>query len=323
MSWGRHDLGIAGHPARLAQEAFALTFRGSRRDLEEVTARRLQAALVFLVLAARCVHIGQAGIDLVAGSGAYSRPGLAVGLAVACGAESVLFAALAIRAGRLTFGVLLGDAAFGVVGLLVMSAATTTMTAGRTGSLNWMLPYTVTTAVALGLLLAGDAGPGAGDALRPDKVSWWLWRRLLPRAAVVGALAVAYIVAMNLPRRLPQDRLHVLWFNDTNYATFFLAAVVVALLLRRWLTVIRHRNAETVRQAEQLSHEARWRAITVDVFGPVLELLDDLAVIGEQVPAPLQAEAERLIGLIEAVNPLPGSTAISGLEGTSAGHGVG
>lgn len=321
MSWGRHDLGIAGHPARLAREAFALTFRGSRRDLDEVTARRMQAALVFLVLAARSVHIGQAGIDLVAGSGAYSRPGLAVGLAVACGAESALFAALAIRAGRLTFGVLLGDAAFGVVGLLVMSAATTTMTAGRTGSLNWMLPYTVTTAVALGLLLAGDAGPGAGGPLRPAKV-WWLWRRLLLRAAVVGALAAAYLVAMNLPRRLPQDRLHVLWFNDTNYATFFLAAVVVALLLRRWLMVIRHRNAETVRQAERLSHEARWRAITVDVFGPVLELLDDLALIGEQVPASLQAEAGRLIGLIEAVNPLPGST-ISGLDGTSAGQGVG
>jgi len=46
-----------------------------------------------------------------------------------------------LRAQRLTGWALLGDAAFGVVGLAVMSAATT-MTPGRAGSLNWMLPYT-------------------------------------------------------------------------------------------------------------------------------------------------------------------------------------
>lgn len=52
--------------------------------------------------------------------------------------------------------------------------------------------------------------------------------------------------------------------------------------------------------------------MTVDVFGPVLELLDNLAVIGEQVPASLRAEAGRLIRLIEAVNPLTGSAARGG-----------
>jgi hypothetical protein len=313
--------GAASHPVCLGREAFALTFRGSRRDLEEVTAWRMQAALVFLVLATRCVHLAQAGIDLAAGSGAYSRPDVAVGLAVACGAESALFAVLAIRAGRLTFGVLLGDAAFGVAGLAAMSAATTTMTADRAGSLNWMLPYTVTTVVALGVLLFGDAEPVAGRAARAGRISWWLWRRMLARTAVAGGLATAYIAAMNLPRRLPPRWLHVLWFNDANYAAFFLAASVVGLLLRRWLMVIRRRNAETVHQAARLSHEARWRAMTVDVFGPVLELLDDLAVIGEQVPVPLQVEAGRLIGLIEAVNPLAGRPMPSCPDAEAAGPG--
>ena len=61
-------------PAGLAREAFALTFRGSRRDLEEVSARRTQATLLFLVLAARAFILAQAGIDLAVGNGVYPAP---------------------------------------------------------------------------------------------------------------------------------------------------------------------------------------------------------------------------------------------------------
>jgi hypothetical protein len=301
------DPGIAWHPARLARDAFALTFRGSRRDLEEVTARRVLAALVFLLLVARCVHLAQAGIDLAAGHAAYTRPGLAEWLAVACVAESVLFAVVAVRAQRLTLGALLGDALFGVAGLVVMSAATSAAP-GRAGSLNWMLPYTVTTAVGLGLLAAGDAAPESGGPALSSRSGRWLLSALLARAAITGALAAAYMVSVSLPRRLPGDGPAQLWANAANYAVFFLAAVVLAVLLRRWLAVISRRNAEAVSQAARLSQEAYWRAVTVDVFGPVFDLLDSLAVIGEQVPASLQQEADRLINLIEAVNPLTGST---------------
>ena len=318
------DAGIAWHPARLARDAFALTFRGSRRDLEEVTVGRVRAALVFLLLAARCFHLAQAGIDLAAGHGAYTRLGLAGGLAAACVAESVLFAAVIVRARRLTLGALLGDAVFGIAGLAVMSAATIAAP-GRAGSLNWMLPYTVTTAVGLGLLFAGDAQrePATGGQVRPGNGVRRLWPLVLARAMIVGALAAAYIVSVNLPRRLPGDRPAQLWSNDANYAAFFLAAVVLAVLLRRWLAVISRRNAEAVRQAAQLSHEAHWRAMTVDVFGPVLELLDSLTVIGEQVPASLRAEAGRLISLIEAVNPLTGGPAARGLGADSIEGGSG
>ena len=159
------NAGMAWQPVGLARDAFALTFRGSRRDLEGATAGRVQAALLFLLLGARCFHLAQAGIDLAAGYGAYTRPGLAEGLAAACVAESVLFAAVTLRAGHLTLGALLGDGVFGIAGLLVMSAATSAAP-GRAGSLNWMLPYTVTTAVGLGLLFAGDVlpEPAAGGA---------------------------------------------------------------------------------------------------------------------------------------------------------------
>jgi len=57
-------------PARLARETFALTFRGSRQDLAEVSARRTQVTLLFLALASRCVILAQAGLDVAAASGA-------------------------------------------------------------------------------------------------------------------------------------------------------------------------------------------------------------------------------------------------------------
>jgi hypothetical protein len=294
----------AWHPVWVARDAFASRFMGSRRDLEQVTDGRLQAALLFMFLATRCVHISQAGIDLAVGHGAYTREGLAGGLAVACLAESLVFAAVTVGVRRLTFAALLGDAVFGVVGLAVMSAATTAAP-GRGGSLNWMLPYTVTTAVGLGLLFAGDrsGSAAAGTARRGSRIGGILVRAL-PRLAAVGALAVAYIVSVNLPHRLSDNPPGDLWVNDANYGAFFVSALVLALLLRRWLMVIGRRNAEAIQEAAQLSHEANWRAMTTDLFGPVLVLLDRLAVVGDQVPASLREEAGRLIALIEATNPL-------------------
>lgn len=106
-------------PARLARDAFALTFLGSRQNLAEVTARRTRAALAVLVLAARCIILTLAGVDVAAGSGAYTRLGLAVGLAVVCVAGSAVLAVVVPRARRLTFGALLGDAVFGIADLAV------------------------------------------------------------------------------------------------------------------------------------------------------------------------------------------------------------
>jgi hypothetical protein len=275
-----------------------LTFRGSRQDLDEVTASRTAAALLVLLLVARGVILVQAGIDVAVGSSAYTIPGLAVGLAVACLAESVVWALAELRAKRLTAGALLADAIFAVAGLAIMSAATAG-TPIRVGSLNWMLPYAVTTAVGFGLA-AGDLRPADGAANGPER------RRggsVAPAAAVVAVLAAAYLLSVSLPRRL--DPPVQLWTNAANFAWFFGAALVVSILLRRWLTLIRAHNAEAMRQAAELSHEAYWRALTVDVFGPVLELLDDLERVGDTIPAPLRAEAGRLIGLIEAVRLIP------------------
>jgi len=302
--------GTGWHPVALAREAFTGAFQGSRRELAEVTAWRTQAALVFVWLAARGALLVQAGIDLAVGRGAYTRPGLAGGLALACLVESALLAVLMIRAQRLMLWPLLADAAFGIAGLAVMSAATTA-TPGRAGSLNWMLPYTVATVAGLALLSAFDGEPVPG--MRAGR------RRWLPLAAAqavaVLALAAAYLVSVNVPRRLPQDDPLLLWGNAANYVGFFLVAFVLAVLLRRWLAKIARRNDEAARQAAELSHAAHWRALTVDVFGPVLELFDELAAVGEEVPVPLRTEAGRLIRLIDAVRPDTEEASAAGTSG--------
>jgi hypothetical protein len=294
----------------LAREAFTGAFQGSRRELAEVTAWRMQAGLLFVWLAARAALLVQAGIDLAVGRSAYTRPGLAEGLALACLVESAVLAVLMIRGQRLMLWPLLADAAFGIVGLAVMSAATTA-TPGRAGSLNWMLPYTVATVVGLALLSAFDGEPAPGTrADRPRRMPL-----AAAQAAAVVALTAAYLVSVNLPRRLAQDDPLLLWGNAANYVGFFLAAFVLAMLLRRWLAKIAERNDEAARQAAELIHAAHWRALTVDVFGPVIELFDELADIGEEVPAPLRAEAGRLIRLIDAVRPDTEETSAAGSSG--------
>jgi hypothetical protein len=309
--------GIGCHPVVLAREAFTGAFQGSRRELAEVTAWRMQAGLLFVWLAARGAHLAQAGIDLAVGRGAYTRPGLAEGLAVACLVESALFAVVTIRAQRLTLWPLLADAAFGIAGLAVMSAATTAAP-GRAGSLNWMLPYTVATCVGVALLSASDSHLAPGT--RPARASWPRWLSLpAAQAVTVTALSAAYLVSVNVPRRLPQDDPLLLWGNAANYVGFFLAAFVLAVLLRRWLARIGQRNDEAARRAEELSHAAHWRALTVDVFGPVLELLDELAVVGEVVPVSLRSEAGRLIRLIDAVRPDAEETAAASPSDESGG----
>jgi hypothetical protein len=281
-------------PARVAREVISPTFRGSRRELELATAVRLQAAVVLIFLAARCVHLGQAMVDLGLAGGVYAHEGLAIGLGAACWLESVAFAALVLGARRLSRGALLGDAVFGVVGLAVMSMATDP-TPGRADSLNWMLPYTVATATGLGTVMLGDLvdrGRRIGRGAR-------LW----PLAMALG-LAGAYIASAYLPNRLRGDRPDQIWGNAANYVVFFAAGVLTLAVTRRLVAALAARNADVTRTAAELAREAQWRAVTVDVFGPVVDLLDRVAQLRDgSMPAPVMREACRLIAMIDAVRP--------------------
>ena len=307
---------------RSARDAVALTFRGSRAELDRVIALRLQAVIVLIFLTTRCVHLGQAGVDLALARSAYTHEGVALALGAACGAESVLFAAVTLRARRLLRGALLGEALFGMVGLGLMAFATSS-TPGRAGSLNWLLPYTVATAAGLGVVARGDleVRPPGG---RTSGLAG-LWRRRAARtvkamrgntmgwlpgtwaAAVMVALAGVYVLSVNLPYRLPDERATQIWGNAANYPLFFAAATLGVRFLRHRLAVIAARNTEVTSAAAALAHEAQWRAVAVDVFGPVIALLERVADLSDgEVPVPVRSEADRLISMIEAVRPPDG-----------------
>ncbi|MDQ1392141.1 MAG: hypothetical protein QOF30_1118 [Acidimicrobiaceae bacterium] len=301
---------------RAVRDTLEVAFRGSRADLERVTALRLQSALVLIFLAGRCVHLAQAGVDLVLAGGAYTNVTIAVGLGAACAVESVILAVVTLRAGRLVRAALLVDGLFGMAALVAMSVATVA-TRGRAGSLNWMLPYTVGTAAGLGLVASGDLETGAPRGRGPG--AWWrrstangamrrggtdrlasLWPPVL---ALV--LAGAYLVSVSVPQRLPDEGVAQIWGNAANYPLFFAVAALAMFVLRRRLAVIASRNAEVTQAAAKLAHEAQWRAVTVDVFGPVVDLLDRVADLGAgKVPVSVRDEAGRLIWMIEAVRPL-------------------
>jgi hypothetical protein len=116
-------------------------------------------------------------------------------------------------------------------------------------------------------------------------------------------LAVGYAASVSLPRLAPGERVVEIVGNTSNYLVFYLAGAGVAIGLRRQRRNIAAASESFRREASQLAHEAQWRAVTVDVFGPVLDLLDRATEIGDEVPLPLRREADRLIELIEATNP--------------------
>ena len=288
---------VGRSPAGIAREVLSPTFRGSRSELELATALRLQAAVVLIFLAARGVHLGQAVVDLGLAGDAYAHEGLAIGVGAACWLESLAFAGVVLGTRRLSRGALVGDALFGVAGLAAMSVATDP-TPGRADSLNWMLPYTVATATGLGIVMFGDLvdrGPRAGLAAR-------LWPPTLGLA-----LAGAYVTSAYLPHRLAGDRQSQIWGNAANYVVFFGAAVLTLAVARRLVVTLGARNAEVMRTAAELAREAQWRAVKVDVFGPVVRLLDRVAGLNDGgVPEPVRREADRLIVMIDAVRPAAG-----------------
>jgi hypothetical protein len=303
-------------PVTVAREALALTFRGSRADLERATALRLQAALVLLFLAVRCVHLGQAGIDLLLAGHSYTTEWLAVSLGVMCGVESFAVIVVVLGARRLTASAMLADAAFGFVGLGVMALATSSGP-GRAGSLNWMLPYTVATATFLGALAGGelvDRSPADVSAGRRVEGSSGesAHRRAWPLLLALG-LAGAYVASAYVPHRLSEDQPGQILGNAANYLVFFAAGALTVEVARRRVNAMAARNAEVTAAIAEVAREAQWRAVAVDVFGPVLTLLDRVISLADgEIPAPERQEADRLMAMIDAIRPSEGASLLDG-----------
>ncbi len=289
----------AGHsPTRrvvaLARDAVSRRVAGSRAEIERLTVARIDASLLVFVLSARLIHLFQAAIDVTIGGAAYSHPRAAQLAAAGCVVESLLLSAALVRRRRLTMPLLVADAAFGLVGLGVLSYATAS-TVGRTGSINWMLPYTVVTATALGLLAGRDRGADAGGGSR--------WKCAWRGCAASLVLAVSYAASISLPGLVPGERAAQVIANAGNYVVFYVGGAAVSIALRRQLRMIAAANEAAKREASQVADESQWRLVAVDVFGPVLDLLERAAEMEDYVPSSLRHEADRLIDLIEATNP--------------------
>jgi hypothetical protein len=301
-------------PVTVSREVLALTFRGSRAELELAAALRLQAALVLLFLAVRCVHLGQAGIDLALAGHSYTTEWLAVSLGAMCVVESIAVVAVALGARRLTTTVILADAAFGLIGLGVMALATTSGP-GRAGSLNWMLPYTVATATFLGALTGGelvDRSPAEVSAGRrvEGASSGSAHRRVWPLLLALG-LGGAYVASAYFPHRLGEDQPGQILGNAANYLVFFAAGALTVEVARRRVNAMAARNAEVTAAVAEVAREAQWRAVAVDVFGPVLALLDRVVGLADgEIPASVRREADRLIAMIDAVRPGEGASSL-------------
>jgi hypothetical protein len=295
------------NPVTVAREALTLAFRGSRADLELAAALRLQTALVLLFLAVRCVHLGQAGIDLVLAGHSYTTEWLAISLGAVCLVESLVVAAITLGARRLTASAMLADATFGFIGLGVMALAASSGP-GRAGSLNWMLPYTVATATFLGALAAGElVDRSPADVLAGRRVagagSESAHRRVWPLLLALG-LGGAYVASAYVPHRLGEDQPGQILGNAANYLVFFAAGAFTVEVARRRVRAMAARNAEVTAAVAEVAREAQWRAVAVDVFGPVLALLDRVVGLADgEIPPTVRREAGRLMEMIDAVRP--------------------
>ncbi len=304
----------ARDPIAMAREVSS-KFRGSRADLEQLTWRRLQAAVVLLFLAARCVHLGQAGIDLALASHTYTVRWLALALGVACLAESAVIASLTLGARQLTWSAILTDAVFGAVGLAVMAIASSSGP-GRAGSLNWMLPYTVATATGLGALCGADLVNGGAKAEATGGRDGPATRRARGGPAwalgVTVALAGAYVTSAYLPHRLAYDRPGQIWSNAAYYLVFFAAAAAALGMARLLVDLLSARNAEVEETEAEIARQAQWRAVSADVFDPTLDLLARVIDLADsEPPASMREEARRLISMIDAVQPSERSPALN------------
>lgn len=107
-------------------------------------------AVALSMLTVRLVHLVQGAICVATGWRRYKRPWLAAGLLGVATVESAIVGRAAFRAGRHGEAGAWADNLFGMAGLVAMAASTDGK--DRTTSLNWMLPYTVTSAAATAAL---------------------------------------------------------------------------------------------------------------------------------------------------------------------------
>jgi signal transduction histidine kinase len=186
--------------------------------------------MVLTFLLVRAVHLSQGYLDLGTGWRAYLHPALAVVATAGCTAASAWIVVRSLRRGRLDCAAVLVDVTCGIAALLLLTAAL--RGSDRTTSLNWILPYTVGTAVAAALALP------------------------VRRAALVPAgLAALYLASVWPDVTGGRDVATAAIVNAVSYLGFFAIAALLRAVLLYLADLLEQARRESVARGAQLAAE--------------------------------------------------------------------
>ena len=263
-----------GEFARLASGIWRLR-PGSAGSADEQDRERLwiTQAMVLTFLAIRAVHLSQGYLDLATGWHAYQHPALAMVAAAGCTTGSAWIIIRSWRRGRLDSAAVTVDLACGVAALLLLAGAL--RGSDRTTSLNWMLPYTVGTAVAAALAL-----------------------RVRPAALVCAVLSTLYLFCVWPDITRGQGPATTAIVNAVSYLGFFAVAAALRAILLRLADLLRQARCESVTRGEQLAAERERARQYMLIHDSALQTLEAIAKgWGDGSPAlcrRAQQEAQRL-----------------------------
>jgi signal transduction histidine kinase len=212
----------------------------------------LTQAMVLTFLAIRAVHLSQGYLDLATGWHAYHHPALAAAAVAGCSGESAWLLVRSWRRGQLDPAGVMADVACGIAALFVLTGALGD--SDRTTSLNWMLPYTVGTVVAVAL------------AIR------------VRRAFLVSAvLAALYLVSVWPEVVHGQGPATTAIVNAVSYLGFFAVAALLRAVLLYLADLLRQARAESVARGEQLAAERERARQHMLIHDSALQTLEAIA----------------------------------------------
>jgi signal transduction histidine kinase len=202
---------------------------------DEVHPDREQAciarALIVAFLAIRAVHLVQGYLDLAAGWHAYRLPVTVAVLALAGTVSSLWVVARSWRRGQLDPLAVAVDVTFGMIALALTGVAL--RTGDRTTSLNWMLPYTVGTAVAAGLAMI----------------------RISTALLLSTGLALVYLGSVWADIAKGGGPLATAVVNAVSYVGFFCVAAVLRAIMFFLVGLLTQARSQAVARGEQLAAE--------------------------------------------------------------------
>ncbi len=241
----------------------------------------IENGLKWTFLAIRLVHLVQGAICVGSGWSTYRRPRVAAAVLGLVGAESGWLFVRVIRHRQIDALAIRVDAAAGVLGMVGLASATSVE--DRTTSFNWMLPYSVGSAVGLVL------GVGRQEGI-----------------AEVAALSGTYLGTTIRPSIRPGQIVTAL-ANAASYGGFHAVAAAVVGRVRHASEELAEAQAESAARGERLLIERernRQHRLLHDSALQTLEgVANGLIDVDESIRDRARSEARRLRQALSGIEP--------------------